>query len=294
MLRSWWPRADARCLPIFCSTNPTLPLLPAGHHASPAFLSHVIFPKKLSQGHSSFSQYQNTLTNWAKHLPGVVSLITTTVTNLMTDLAVTIYDTGNAIISIKVVLVRFFSPFGSSFSEHLATPQQGTSWIPSKCLKRDTASNWHKTKAQETKQLVPKHGRHIWYCLESFHMKLSFCFFHPTDALLLALTSSSREKKRHFPLSPTKALVPRGYDNTNGCVLVLQQIFSGCCHCSLCQVIVRHEPGVCCGWSRFWDQWAHAQCDLDIPRDLPALEVQSTSAPQHLTPLCPRGSAFYL
>lgn len=113
MLWSWWPRADAHCLPVICSTNPTLPtlpMLPAGHHASPAFLSHVIFPQKLSLGHSSFSQYKNTLTNWAKHLPGVGSLIATRVTNQMTDLGVTIYDSGNAIISIKVMLVRFLSP----------------------------------------------------------------------------------------------------------------------------------------------------------------------------------------
>lgn len=161
MLWSWWPRADAHCLPIFCSTNPTLPMLPAGHHASPAFLSHVIFPQKPSQGHSSFSQYQNTLTNWAKHLPGVVSLITTRVTNLMTDLAVTIDDTGNAITSIKVVLERFLSP-------HLAPLFLGISWPHSKGqavfqanawgeTQRETGTKWNPT---EIKQLVPKHGRH--------------------------------------------------------------------------------------------------------------------------------------
>lgn len=164
MLWSWWPRADARCLPIFCSTNPTLPtlpMLPAGHHTSPAFLSQVIFPKKLSQWHSSFSQYQNTWTNWAKHLPGVVVLITTRVNKLMTDLAVAIYDTGNAIISIIMLLVRFLSP-------HLAPLFLGISWPHSKGQALFQENAWRETqwvtgtklKPTEIKQLVPKHGRH--------------------------------------------------------------------------------------------------------------------------------------
>lgn len=162
----------------------------------------------------------------------------------MTDLAVTIYDTGNAIISIKVVLVRFFSLFGPSFSGHLMTPQQGTSCVPSKCLKRGTASNWHKTKAHRDQATSPKTWKtystasraFTWNYLSAFSIPLMPCFWHsPLPA---------EKKMCHCPLSPTMALVPRGYDSTNGCVLVLQQL-------SLCQVIVRHEPRVCCGWSHF-------------------------------------------
>lgn len=58
----------------------------------------------------------------------------------------------------------------------------------------------------------------IRYCLESFHMKLSFpqhCFFHPTDALHLALTLAGKEKC-HCPPPPLMTLVPRGYNNVNG------------------------------------------------------------------------------
>jgi len=74
----------------------------------------------------------------------------------MTDLAVTIYDTGNAIIGIKTMLVRYLSPCLASLS--LGTSQPHGS-VPSKSLKRDTAGNWHKNKPREIKQLVPKHGR---------------------------------------------------------------------------------------------------------------------------------------
>lgn len=61
----------------------------------------------------------------------------------------------------------------------------------------------------------------IRYCLESFHMKLAFplrCFFHPTDALLLA-AHRFQQRKKSVPApqsSPTMALVPRGYENING------------------------------------------------------------------------------
>lgn len=118
----------------------------------------------------------------------------------------------------------------------------------------------------------------IRYCLESFHMKLS-CPQHWSHRCLTfgKLTSSSREKKKVTVPHPLQWLLFLEAMTMWMDIFVLHQIFAGCCHSSLCQGIIRHEPRVCCSWSHFWDQWARAQCDLDIPRHLPALELQHIS-----------------
>lgn len=71
----------------------------------------------------------------------------------MTDLAVTVYDTGNAIISIKTTPVGRLSLCLAPLFLRSSQPHGS---VPRKRLKRDTVSNWHETKARRDQATGPK------------------------------------------------------------------------------------------------------------------------------------------
>lgn len=187
MLWSGWPRADARCLPSSSSANPAVPVLPSQRSAALPLLSSPLrsFPKSFPCD----IHHQNTLTGRAWYPPGAGSLLTTRATLLMTSLAVTIYDNANAIISIKTMLVRYFSLY-------LAPVFLGTSQAHGKGKSQFQEGAWRDTwgvtgmklKHAEIKRLVPKHARHTVLRQELSHQIIfpphwSFC---PRDALLLS------------------------------------------------------------------------------------------------------------